>query len=77
MPGQQAPTVNPQPTPQTWTVQAIPTDNGKQLVMVVFNGHCGAWVNFLAPHAAKNLAAQIEAAATQAETGLIIAGAQP
>ncbi len=63
--------IQPQPSPQTFTLGLASDEAGTKYVMMTFNGVDGSWTIFLDPMGAKALAAQIEHNASMAQTGLI------
>jgi hypothetical protein len=69
--GAQPQIVQPQPAPMTWQIAQVEV-NGQKLIVLQVHHRLGTFTAFLDLVFAKNIAAQIDNAATQAGSGIIV-----
>lgn len=69
--------ITPAPLPLSIDVTIATMPDGKNMVVLVTTTPAGQNFGFMPPNVAKNLAANLESIATQAETGLLITGQMP
>lgn len=64
--------IQPQPVPQQVAIQVV-NGGGQSFVVLQIIGPTGTFVSFLDPDSAATIAAQLDGAASQAKTGLVVA----
>jgi hypothetical protein len=67
-------TIQPQPTPESWTIQIATGSDGSKMVMISIFSVTGTHCSFISPEIAEQLGQQLHNASKQAGSGIILPG---